>query len=70
MPRVILVNMSVMHADGAGLSPKSRDKRKNVLARTKSDAALPGSALDALIGQRPEDALQNILDYLSSDALR
>ena len=59
-----------MHADAAGLSPKSRDKRQSMIARTKSEAALPGAARSALYGERTEAALQCILDYLSSEALR
>ncbi len=41
-----------------------------MIARTKSEAALPGAARSALYGERPEAALQCILDYLSSEALR
>ena len=57
-------------ADAAGLSPKSRDKRQSLIARTKSEAALPGAVRSALHGERPEAALQCMLDYLSSEALR
>lgn len=59
-----------LYADAAGLSPKSRDKRQSLIARTKSEAALPGAARSALYGERPEAALQLILDYLSSEAFR
>ena len=59
-----------VHADGAALSPKSRDKRQSVIARTKSEAALPGTVSNPLAGRRPEAALQSILDYLASEALR
>ena len=59
-----------MHADEAALSPKSRDKRQSVIARTKSEAALPGTGRSPLAGQRPDAALQSILDYLASEALR
>ena len=52
------------------MSPKSRDKRQNLIVRTKSEAALPSSARNALFGHRPEASLQHILDYLTSDALR
>ena len=69
-PHTSLTSIYLLHADAAGLSPKSRDKRQGMIARTKSEAALPGTARNALHGERPEAALQYILDYLSSEALR
>lgn len=45
-------------------------KRSDVLTRAKSEAAIPSSARNPLHGLGREAALQNILDYLSSDSLK
>ena len=47
-------------------------KRKDVLLRTKSEAALPGgpSERNSLTSLGPEAALQCIASYLESSALR